>query len=369
MKIGNTTLIPQNIATENAVKAVIFDSNNNAVCEMDLGNLAMPDVGVKKYSVGLLSDTHTSTLSAYNASNVQADLTTAIRWLSEKADMTCVCGDLAQFKDCDDSYSVSDMGLTKHKEIVNANKGDMELYEMAGNHEHYTTNATIELVTDDDIKQYTGYPLYYTVSNQPTDEANRNYYSGIVGDDVYIMCGNMGWYECFNDAGIRWLYETLETNRNKRCFLFVHPPLDDSQHCGDALNVITWDGIGSYKTVFVSLLRHYKNVIYFHGHTHAMLEMQDYLQGLANPLPANYDFTDGIHSVHIPSLAICRDITSGERVDVVATSQGYLMDVYENHIVLQGRDFAAGAYIPIAQYCLDTTLKTVESKAASYFGI
>jgi hypothetical protein len=99
-----------------------------------------------------------------------------------------------------------------------------------------------------------------------------------------------------------------------------------------------------------------------------MLEMQDYLQGLNPPLPANYDFTDGVHSVHIPSAAISRDISSGGRVDVTETSQGYLMEVYDNHIVLRGRDFAKGEYIPIAQYCLDTTIKTVESKPYSYFG-
>lgn len=362
MKIGNTTLIPQNIAPLNAKYVVICDSNGNEICKCDLGHLAMPtNLGTKRYSAGVLSDTHTSTLEYYNASNVQTDLATAISWYSTNVDLTFVCGDLAQFKDCDESYSVSDMGLTKHKEIVDANKGDMEVYEMAGNHEHYTTDNTIEIISDDDIKQYTNFPLYYTVSNQPTDETERNYYSAIVGEDVYIMCGNMGWYECFNDTSIQWLYETLETYRNRRCFLFVHPPLDDTQHCGDALNVITYDGIGSYKSVFVSLLKHYKNVIYFHGHTHAMLEMQDYLQGLASPLPANYDFTDGVHSVHIPSLAISRDISSGERVDVVATSQGYLMDVYDNHIVLQGRDFVAGEFIPLGTYCLDTTLQTVQA--------
>lgn len=362
MKIGNTTLIPQNVAPFNAKRVAIYNSNGKKVCECELGNLAMPtNLGTKKYSVGLLSDTHTTTLDYYNASNVQADLMTAISWLSANADMTCVCGDLSEFN--------NDGGLEKHKEIVDANKGDMEVYEMAGNHEHYNMDGVLALVTDDFIKQYTGFPLYYTVSNQPTDEVARNYYSPTVGEDVYIMCGAVGWSPMFNSASIQWLYETLDAFRNRRCFLCFHPQVDDAEHCGDALNVITYDGIGSYKSMFISLLEHYKNVIYIHGHTHAMLEMQDYLQGLNPPLPANYDFTNGVHSIHVPSLAISRDISSGNRVDIVATSQGYLMDVYENHIVLKGRDFAKGEFIPIAHYCLDTTLKTVESKPASYFGI
>jgi len=90
-----------------------------------------------------------------------------------------------------------------------------------------------------------------------------------------------------------------------------------------------------------------------------MLEMQNYLQGLNPPLPANYDFTDGVHSVHIPSTSVCRDISSGDREDLTVTSQGYLMDVYENHIVLKGRDFVKGGFVPIANYCLDTTPQTI----------
>lgn len=360
MKIGNTTFILQNVAPENARKVAIFDSNNNLVCECELGHLAMQNLGTKLYSVGLLSDTHTNTYS--NAQDSYDDLKRAISWLSSKADMTCISGDLANLR-----YDY-DGGLQKHKEIVDANKGDMEVYETPGNHEHWDSNAAVIQLTDAEIKAYTGHPLYYTVTNQPTDEVNRNYYSSTVGNDVYIMCGYIGSQQ-FNATTIQWLYEAFEANRNKRCFLFVHAPIDDAQHCGDALNVITWDGIGGYKTAFINLLRHYRNVTWFHGHTHAMLEMQDYLQSLPTPLPANYDFTDGVHSIHIPAVAISRDISSGSREDVVATSQGYLMDVYDNHIVLKGRDFVKGEFIPIAQYCLDTTLKTVDSKPASYFGI
>lgn len=352
MKIGNTTLIPQNVAPTNAKKVAIFDSNGNIVCKMHLGHLAMSNLGTKKYSVGLLSDTHTNTYS--HAQDSYDDLERAIGWLSSNAEMTCISGDLANLR-----YDYDD-GLQKHKEIVDANKGDMQVYEIAGNHEHWDSNAKVFPLSDDEIKAYTGYPLYYTISNQPTDETKRNYYSSTVGEDIFIMCGYIGSQQ-FNNTTIQWLYETLERYRNKRCFLFIHAPIDDAQHCGDALNVITWDGIGAYKSVFVALLRHYKNMTWFHGHTHAMLEMQDYLQGLNPSLPANYDFTDGVHSFHIPATSVSRDISSGNRVDKVETSQGYLMDVYENHIVLKGRDFVKGEFIPIAHYCVDTTLQTIEA--------
>lgn len=369
MKIGNTTLIPENVAPPNAKKVIICDSSGNVVCECELGNLAMPNVGTKKYSVGILSDTHTRE-SEYSSNtelmnDSHNDLERAIKYLSEVVKITCVCGDLSEYN----------QALGKHKEIVDANKGNMKVFEIAGNHEHYIyPSGTESIMSSDEIKEYTGYPLYYTISNQPTDEVKRNYYCDTVGDDVFIMVGAVRWSSVFDDASIQWLYETLETYRNRRCFLFLHPPLEGSQYCGDSTNVLTWDMIVGYTSIFISLLKHYKNVTYFHGHTHGMLQMQEYTQSLEKPLPANYDFTNGIHSIHIPSLAISRDISSGSRVDVVATSQGYLMEVYENHIVLRGVDFTKigtneSEFIPIAHYCLDTTLKTVESKDASYFGI
>lgn len=151
-------------------------------------------------------------------------------------------------------------------------------------------------------------------------------------------------------------FETLEENRNKRCFLFEHiPPIEG---CGDGLNIYPYTKLdSSYKsTVFKSLLRHYHNVIFFHGHTH----MKFYLQKYSDM--ANYDYVFGCHGVHIPSLAVPRDTngTSGYTT-VYADSEGYLVDVYEDGIHLRGRDFIKGEFLPIASYWLDTTLQTVEA--------
>lgn len=352
MKLGISPFIAQNIIPSDVKGITIFDSDGNKVCDVDVSKMKPQNLGDKKYSVGLLSDTHTSPTSG---SDSVVDLTNAISYLSTVAEMTCVCGDLCNVND--------DGGLEKHKEIVDANKGSMKVFEIAGNHEHYASVDNSYASWDDEqIKQYTNYPLYYTVSDQATDETNRNYYCETLGEnDVFIMCGNTGWTSAFNSKSMQWLYETLEANRNKRCLLFVHPFLNAPVYCGDSLDVLTWDGLSTYRDVFIALLKHYKNVIYFHGHSHAMCQMQEYLKKLANPLPANYDFTNGTHSIHIPSLAVPRDVSSGSRVDVSAASQGYLMDVYENHIILRGRDFVADKFLPIATYCLDTTLQTIEA--------
>lgn len=355
MKIGDTTLIPQNIAPNNAKSLAIFSGDKN-ICNVDISKMIPINLGVKRCTVGILSDTHTrESVYGFNADLItdsQNDLARAIKYLSKVAEITCVCGDLGEYN----------QALGKHKEIVNANKGEMKVYELAGNHEHYTyPSGTEDILSSDEIKEYTGYPLYYTISNQPTDEEKRNYYCEKVGDkDVFIMVGAVRWSSVFDSDSINWLYRTLETNRNKRCFLFVHCFLKGSQYCGDSTGIInTVDMTANYKQTFISLLNHYKNVIYLHGHSHVMAQMQEYTQALSNPLPANYDFACGVHSIHIPSLTIPRDISSGTRVEMAGESQGYLMDVYDKHIVLRGIDFVKGEFIPIAQYCLDTTLQYI----------
>ena len=111
MKIGTTTkLIPQNIAPENAESIAVYNGRTK-ICEIPLGHLAMPNVGEKLYSVGILSDAHVTTSGSVNDS--QTDFPRALRYLQEKADFICVCGDGV------DSGTTENFGL--YKGFINEN--------------------------------------------------------------------------------------------------------------------------------------------------------------------------------------------------------------------------------------------------------
>ena len=101
-------------------------------------------------------------------------------------------------------------------------------------------------------------------------------------------------------------------------------------------------------------MAHYPNVTLFHGHSHLEFALQEH------EATANYDSKDGYHSVHVPSITIPRtgnaEGASSKR-ELPDKSEGYQVDVYENGIMLRGRDFVTDRYLPIAQYYLDTTLK------------
>lgn len=209
------------------------------------------------------------------------------------------------------------------------------------------------------LQPWTGQDLYYTFKN---DKNNAD----PADDDIFIMVGvyhNSHSGNIFADGELQWLYERLEEYRNNRCFLFMHfHPLNGS---GDAVRIDNDFRLDNINTgiaydqgkVFYSLISHYSNVIWFHGHSHDKFELQE--ENKMN----TYDNFYGRHSIHIPSLGYPRGrSSSGGTTDFTEEGQGYVVDVYDNNVVLKGRDFLNEKFLPIASYSLDTPLQTVPEK-------
>lgn len=319
-------LIPQNVALPNTRRIGIYNSNGNRVGQIPLDTLTPPAIAQKQYSFGALSDVHIVYSTATD------DFKKALTYLNDSEDvaLTCICGDLTD-------QGTSEQ-LAQYKAIVDSHSADTPVYAIAGNHESYDGTP----VTTSKIQPYTGQPLYYSFT---------------YGNDVFIMCGcytaTSG--NIFTTEELQWLYETLEANRNKRCFVFQHIfPWGDS---GNANGAYAYGDLfaGTQGDVFKSMMRHYKNTVFFHGHSH----MKFYLQ--EKDEKANYSEAFGYRSVHIPSLAVPRDVVGSSLSDIYADSEGYVVDVYGNGIHLRGRDFVKGEFLPIASYWLDTTLQTVEA--------
>lgn len=321
-------LISINRAPVGTSKIGVYTEDGKRIGKINIPNtLAPSELGEKLYSFGALSDVHV----VYDTGT--EDFQKALSYLNESEDVafTCISGDLTQYG--------TEAQLAQYKAIVDEYSPDTSVYAAAGNHEYYDTTSR------DFLETYTGNPLYYSFT---------------YGDDVFIILGiisgNQG--NLFDDGELQWLYETLEENRNKRCFLFEHVPF--SEGCGDAFNLYPYTKMSNSSSynedkAFYSLLSHYSNVIFFHGHTHMKFRLQ-----YGNKM-ANYDYICGCHSIHIPSLAIPRDVDESETSYSViyADSEGYVVDVYENGIMLRGRDFVKEKFLPIATYYLDTTLKEI----------
>lgn len=323
-----TNFVMENIAPPEATKILVYDENGGRVGSFGLGSLAFPDLGTKLYSFGALSDVHVSS----EVDTSEADFRRALTYFqdTEKVNFVCIAGDLTQY-----SY---DAEWTLYKKCISEESEKTPVYAVAGNHDCYGRT-----VTDAWLKTQTGYGTFYTFTQ---------------GNDVFIMLSSgaypsqSGNLPPFYTGGLQQLYNTLETNRNKRCFVFQHYFMVG--YSGDPTNAYGSTTIfGNQQTVLQSLMSHYPNAIWFHGHSHLEFESQ-----LIHD-KTTYDKDFGCHSIHIPSCAVPKVLSNGSSSVDAAGSQGYVVDVYNNAIVLKGRDFIANDYIPLGVYCLDTTLKTV----------
>ena len=321
--------IPENVAPLGTRRIGIYDSNGNRVGQIPLGSLTPPNPAQKQYSFGALSDVH---LDKADDQNEYEDFSRALAYLNntENVDFICICGDLT---DGGTTAQLSDF-----RNYVSQYSPNTDVYAITGNHDAW--NSNIESI----IETYTGHPLYYKFTH---------------GNDVFIMVGIKNDTDVFTTAELQWLYNTLEENRNKRCFVFQHTPRFDGSGGGvpNATSTPSYEMLlGTQGRVFKSLMSHYLNAIWFHGHSHTLFDIQK------DSNIANYDKKFGIHSVHIPSISGAKEYDGTKYVATYSTSEGYVVDVYENGIHLRGRDFVNGEFLSIASYWLDTTLQTIPAK-------
>lgn len=350
-----THLIRQNIAPKGAKLIGVYDSDGNRITGIALGKLRHPE-GEKNYCFGVVSDIHL----------IKSDLVwdwypiekfdRALSHFQEKGCAMCVVsGDLTQcgyrWSDKDD-VDLTQMGAYKSV----CDKYTLPVYELAGNHESYYN-----------------VPITDNLDLWETDTGKRELsYTVIQGDDLFIFLGQPTGGTAIED--LQWLYETLETNRNKRCFVFIHPWMsNDSGNPLSALdnNIFTmWQnntGNRNLETVFKNLMAHYRNTILFHGHSHTKFENQ------ALDECANYTDKNGFKSIHIPSSSRPRDVDAVTNTATysVTESQCCLVDVYDDYIILNGigltgitsADVASKQYqpCPLGVFKIDTTLVTIEA--------
>lgn len=338
-----THFIKQNIAPGGAKRIVVRSDDGREVARIPLGGLTPPDAQ-PLYSFGLVSDIH---LYDKTASWVDWDPNTkfdnALSYFENQGCAFCVvCGDLTQtgLYNEGDKVNLAPGQFEKYQEICDQH--DIPVYCICGNHESYVNPITNNL---DELKAYTGNDLYYKVEYQ---------------NDVFIFCGQPSGPIPMSDEAFDFLSETLAANSNKRCFVMVHPVWNDDS--GDAAGVYSnHSGLGgtllsswSRGTELKDLLKQYPKAVLFHGHTHIKFEEQ------AKDKNLNYTNRNGFHSVHIPSLGRPRDVIQKENgsgyemVYAPSESQGYIVDVYEDYIVLNGMDLIKNIPVPLGVYKIET---------------
>lgn len=329
-----------NVAPNEAKKIIaIKQSTQEKVDEVVLNNtllLSSKNLGNKLYSVGLLSDIHVDGNGDGDNKDTAQSVTDFQRALTyfkdvENVAFTAICGDL--------TYYGYELDYSKYKEIV-ADYPNMIIKTLRGNHECYENGETNHNDSN---------TLY-------TTKIGSLYYEYVHNNDVFLFLGmnKESSTNPFSSDEIEFLKTKLATYKNQRVFLFVH------YYYGEVGNI---NGIAKHSQIsdtagtgkqFIDLMKHYKNVIYFNGHTHLDYRLQKY--GANANIQKRTDTM--CHRVHISSCSKPRISSTGlaQSAQVYAAgSQGCVMDVYQNAVVFRGRDFETSKMLPIAIYCLDTT--------------
>lgn len=334
--------IPQNTAP-NGAKAIGVYNGTEKVYEIPLGGLTPPSTQ-PLYSFGIISDLHV-TYNLYVAWQPIPKFDNALTLFENYGCAFCVAsGDLTNTgfylrtdEDTAGTEYLDEQQFTKYKEVCDTHT--IPVYEICGNHESYygmpiTNNLDL-------LETYTGKGvLSYTVTHE---------------NDLFILCGQNHGSSVMSDEDFTWLGETLEANKDKRCFVFVHSHIDDNVEGGveDSGNPCyarensIFGYWGATKTAnFMNLMAQYPNAILFHGHTHIKFEAQQF------DANANYSEENGFKSVHVPSSGAPRTLVSTDgtwEADDVG-SQGYIVDVYDDCIVLNGWDFVGNKPVPLGTY-------------------
>ena len=344
--------IPENVAPSCAKRIGVY-KDGKRICTVPLGRLA-PSDKAPLYSFGLLSDIHLWKVnsSVYSNSNVKFD--NALSYLENQNCMFCVvCGDLTitgLYLSPDDNPAnayLDEEQFAAYQSICE--KHTIPVYELMGNHESYYGKPISNHLSL--METYIGNSaLSYTVTN---------------GNDLFILCGQPRDAWVMSDEDFLWLENTLATNKDKRCFVFVHSHIDDGAEggvddsgnpCYARENSIFGDGYwGSVKrTNFINLMKQYPNAILFHGHTHMMFGAQEYDKG------ANYSQENGFKSIHVPSLGSPRELLFNPETEKYdwetrgAEGQGYIVDVYDDCIVLKGMDMVNQKSVVMGTYKIGT---------------
>ena len=223
---------------------------------------------------------------------------------------------------------VTDSGLKYEWDLYNEilennNISTSEIYETYGNHDTWGPTFQQSL---DFFYEYTKTEKVYF------DKWINDYHFIFLGSEK--SNGNSAW---LSETQLKWFEEKLAEGAEdgKPVFVFLHQGLVDTAAGTKAYQ--GWHGVTQDKEM-KEIIKKYPQVMMFSGHSHWELKSKDTVYNdtyatFVNTGSTSYLWNDADEHIY--------------------RSEGWLLDVYEDKIVLKGRDFTNEVWVEEAQYTVN----------------
>jgi hypothetical protein len=288
----------------------------------------------------VVSDTHVDADAnpTYNSrfENMLTDVSTNI----EGVEGIFINGDMINSKNGGSvSIDVPTADFAKLQQIKNSVCPDMPIYMAIGNHDLWPVgfNGSVSL---DQMEQLICQNTVLPDGSHPSSF----FYDFWIGNNHFVFvgdCGRDGNYVWLNADALQWLDNTINSGYEdgKNTFVFLHQGMPNTVS-GTITDLGQSDGLIDNAYEVRQVLGKYPDAVMFSSHGHYELDSI----GNAYSGDPNYPTVFNTSSVANPYSA---------RVgSAISASEGYIMEIYDDYILLRGRDFSTGLWKPSSQYVI-----------------
>ncbi len=354
--IYDFTAIPEGAETVLVYKGLILAG------EAEIPDGKVADNGEKLYSFGALSDVH---FNRYNGSLTGDDacvtFPNALNFFNELGvEAVGISGDIS----ADGERNAFEKFNTITSEF------DFPVYTCTGNHDvssYYTLKNWQELINTGVYGENKADGVKAVASNG----LDFVYAPESLGGDAFIFLSQYQWdygeahSRILTDAQLDWLEGQLEIYKDNTVYLFFHTFLNnpiegENPHMGEGnlennvgrhYNLAFTEGCPD-EVRFEDMMDKYENVVFFNGHSHWAYDMQEF-----NP-QLNITNYGGEYAtmVHVSSVSSPRRTTANiddSSEHYMRSSEGTLVEVYEDRIVFTACEFLKGQFLSYATYVVE----------------
>ncbi len=229
-----------------------------------------------------------------------------------------------------------DLTRTCFKKVPDASK---KIMLTIGNHDGWNDNDF-----DAAIKEY--YSAYSDICKR---DITTPYFSEIINGCYFICIGtdsDSGCEAAISDTQLEWFRAEMEIagKTNNPIFVFCHQSLNQRHGLPrtwdrheDPNRPLTDGGIGDRSDEIAAILKSYKNVYYFSGHSHMGLCGEDMKAAEGY---STFEEEDGVTLINLPSLSC-----GNHHGEMQGTGIGLQLEVYEDTVVLRPINVITGKFI------------------------